>query len=69
MHTQRTLFVMEALMRSDVPDILSFLDLALDELVSLSESTQSSTKSKATKVRVGGAYTSHDSHVTRNGMR
>ena len=41
-------------MRSDVPDILSLLDLTLDEMARLSESAQSSTKSKATKVRGGG---------------
>ena len=46
----RALFVIEALLRSDVPDVLSFLDLTLDEITLLSESPQNSVKSKATKV-------------------
>ena len=48
---QRTLFVIEALLRSDVPDIYSHLDLALEELNSLTSSDHSSIKAKATKVR------------------
>lgn len=47
---QRTLFVIEALLRSDVPDIYSHFDLALEELNSLTSSENSSVKAKATKV-------------------
>ena len=47
---QRTLFVLEALLRSDIPDVFSFLDLTLDELNALTSSTHSSIKAKATKV-------------------
>ena len=49
---QRTLFVLEALLRSDIPDILSFLDLILDELTTLTSSPHTSVKAKATKVCV-----------------
>ena len=42
--------MVEALLRSDIPDIFSFLDLILEELDSLTHSTNSSIKAKATKV-------------------
>ena len=47
---QRTLFVIEALLRSDVPDVYSHLDLCLEELETLTSSEHSSVKAKATKV-------------------
>ena len=44
--------MIEALLRSDVPDIYSHLDLTLEELESLTSSEHSSIKAKATKVNV-----------------
>lgn len=44
--------MLEALLHSDVPDILSFLDLTLNELSGLTSSAHSSIKAKATKVHV-----------------
>ena len=53
LHTvQRTLFVVEAMLKSDIPDILSYLDLVLEELNGLTQSTNSSVKAKAKKVSV-----------------
>ena len=43
---------MEALARSDVPNILSYLDLALDELSRLTSSGQASIQAKANKVKI-----------------
>ena len=48
--SQKALFVVEGLARSDVPDILSYLDLLLDELNQLSSSTNASIKAKSIKV-------------------
>lgn len=42
--------MVEALLRSDVPDVYSHLDLTLEELNALTSSTHSSIKAKATKV-------------------
>ena len=64
---QRTLFVIEALLRSDVPDIYSYLDLMLEELNTLTSSEHSSIKAKATKVR-GGHPLSHVFFTWRDRM-
>lgn len=48
---QRALFVIEALSRCAIPDILSHLDLVLEELTTLREASHSTIKTKATKVR------------------
>ena len=42
--------MIEALLRSDVPDILSQLDLTLEEMSELSSSSHNSIKAKASKV-------------------
>ena len=41
---------MESLLRSDVPDIVSHFDLALQDLTDLTASSNSSIKAKANKV-------------------
>jgi len=41
---------MESLLRSDVPDIVSHFDLALQDLTDLTASSNSSVKAKANKV-------------------
>ncbi|XP_065898492.1 AP-4 complex accessory subunit tepsin-like [Dysidea avara] len=46
----RALFVLEAMLRSDIPSVESCLDLTLDELNTLCQSPQASIKSKATKL-------------------
>eukprot|EP00731_Ephydatia_muelleri_P028429 Em0020g73a len=46
----RSLFVVEALIRSDVPDVVSYLDLTLEALHTLSSSPNASIRSKATKL-------------------
>ncbi len=51
MHTtQRALVVIEALLRCDIPDILSHLDLVMEELTTLCGASHSTIKTKANKV-------------------
>ena len=40
------------MLKSDIPDILSYLDLVLEELNGLTQSTNSSVRAKAKKVSV-----------------
>lgn len=47
---QKVLFVMESLLRSEVPDILSHFDLVLQDLTDLTSSPNSSINAKANKV-------------------
>ena len=47
---QRALFIMESLLRSDVPDVVSHFDVALQDLTDLTSSPNFSIKAKANKV-------------------
>ena len=60
---QRTLFVMESLLRSDLPDILSHFDLVLQDLTDLMSSSNSSIKAKANKVIFATAFGLYIIHV------
>ncbi|XP_064406565.1 uncharacterized protein LOC135351492 isoform X2 [Halichondria panicea] len=46
----RALFVIEALSRSDLPDMLSYLDLVLEELSTLSQAPHTTIRTKANKI-------------------
>ena len=47
---QRTLFVVEAMLKSDIPEVFSQMDLILQELHSLTTSTNTTIRAKAKKV-------------------